>query len=188
MISQDWNITSLEDLLFADQKHHFRDIVFVKEDPGPKHHSEIGSGILYDKFQETDRKSKSMISMYSSNYGSTPLLCLPLTLLSFEGGNTAGTMGEEGLSPLCLSKTCISMMNLCTKGCTFVRSARKAATLLLYLWFCPGMNIDSFMDFDCSSWIFIDEYLKPQIIKIQKFINISVEQAEKYLVADAEES
>lgn len=97
MISQDRNITSLGDLFFADWKHRFRDTVFAKEGPGPKNHSEIGSDILYHKFQEMDRMFKSMIAMYSSNYRSIPMLCLLLTLLSFEGGNRSGTMEEKGV-------------------------------------------------------------------------------------------
>lgn len=110
MIAQGRDITSLGDLFFADWKHHFRDTVFAKEGPGPKNHSEIGSDILHHKVQEMDRKSKGMIAMYSSNYRSTPGLCLPLILLSFEGSSRAGMMGEEGVPPLCSFKP-----GVCTK-------------------------------------------------------------------------
>lgn len=54
---------------------------------GQKNRSEIRSDILYHKFQETVRKSKGMIAIYSSNSRSIPELCLPLILLSFKGGN-----------------------------------------------------------------------------------------------------
>lgn len=161
MIAQDRDITSLGDLFFADWKHHFRDTVFAKEGPGPKNHSEIGSDILHHKFQEMDRKSKGMIAMYSSNYRSIPGLCLPLILLSFEGSTRAGMMGEEGVPPLCSFKP-----GICTKETA--HQGMYLCHICETLVFFHGMVIDSFMDFNSSSWIFISDYLKSKILKIHK--------------------
>lgn len=121
--------------------------MFAKEGPGPKNHSEIGSDILYHKFQEMDRMFKSMIAMYSSNYRSIPVLCLPLTLLSFEGGNRSGTMEEEGVPHSARLSPVSARKKLRTEGCTFVRSAKKAAVFVGF----HGMIIDSFMDFSSCS-------------------------------------
>lgn len=114
MISEGRNTTSLGDLFFADWKHNFRDAVFEKESAGPKHHSEIGSDIVCHKFHEMDRKFKGMIATYNSNYRSMPVLCLLLILLSFEGGNRASTMGEDGVPTLCSFR-----LGICMKGTAY---------------------------------------------------------------------
>lgn len=78
MTLQGRNINLLGALFFAEWKHHFSVTVFEKEGPGPKGHSEIGSDILYHKFQEMDRKCKGMIAMYNSNFRSIPMLSVPV--------------------------------------------------------------------------------------------------------------
>lgn len=112
--------------------------------------SQIGSSILCHKFQAMSRKSKGMIALYSSNYGSMPVPCLLLILLFFffEGGPGAPLMGEEGMTLLC----------------SFKHSVCKRETAYQGMYFCQSCeNVVVF-----SSRILIMNVLSPKNLKIHK--------------------
>ena len=72
--------------------------------------------------------------MYSSNHRSMLVLCLPLTLLSFEGGNRAGTMGEEGLSLLCSFNLRICMKETAYQATYLCQISQESCYLCGFSW------------------------------------------------------